>query len=33
VIAQIHTISPEIADGLNEWVKGYQFEQITQLTE
>ncbi len=33
VIAQIHNITPEIANALQELVKHYQFDQIIHLTE
>lgn len=33
VIAQIRVTEPGIAEGLDELVKGYQFEQIIQMTE
>jgi CheY-like chemotaxis protein len=33
LIAQIHTLSPEIAGGLDVLAKNYQFEQIIQLVD
>jgi PAS domain S-box-containing protein len=33
VLAQIHSIAPNVAEGLQKLAQGYQFEQIIQLVE